>query len=368
MENTLNSLSDMAHIKPIILSSSIGIIILTIVLLFHLEDKDIVAPPHKFHDLREITPSELSKINTLIKSKKNNQNLSEEDQLLGQFGFTTPTRDQLENHITVEGSINSLIATGLILQDPSFYYHALNIEPNNPHLLLLLGSHENTPPLQKLEFAKKLIQEQPENLVGSYLLASIQFNLNQTNEAIKTLLKTDNQNEFNDFLTNRSLIINETLLQLGNSEIGSALYSTFFTHSPMTYRYNEISKFLINELNKQQQNENLELRKLVAELGTNLVSKRNLLINDLVGLAIQKKSMTGMKEEDLSPFIGLSVKEAHENLIEQKKQIKNLVIPDFEKMRGFSNDTLIEWIEKIKDVGEFEATLWLNKKTINPKN
>ena len=360
MEAPLTSLKGMARIKPIILSSTIVLIVLAIVILSFEENKNRTTPSPEINDVRGIASSESSIIGTLIKPKKNNQKSPTGDQLLEAFGFVNPTRDQLENHILIEGSINSLIATGIILQDSSFFYRALNIEPNNPHLLLLLGSHKNIAPLQKLEFAEKLIQEQPENLVGSYLLASIQINLDQTNEAIATLLNTHNQNNFNDFLMDSSLAINETLLLLGNSEIGSALYSTFFIPSPMTYKYNEISNFLVNEFNETQRKETLELRKITAELGTNMVSQKNFLINDLVGLAIQRKSMVGMEKNSNSPFIGLSVNEAHENLIEQKSQIKNLVAPDLEQMRRFNDETLVKWVKKIREVGEYQATVWLN--------
>ena len=363
MEAPLISLKGMARIKPIIVSSSIGLIVLAIVISSLKENSSRATSSPEINDVREIASSESSKIGTLIKSKKNNLKSPTGDQLLEDFGFVKPSRDKLENHIIKEGSINSLIATGIILQDPSYYYRALNIEPNNPHLLLLLGSHENIPPLQKLEFAEKLIKEQPENLVGSYLLASIQINQDQTNEAIATLLNTHNQNDFNDFLMDSSLAINETLILLENSEIGSALYSIFFIQSPMTYRYNEISNFLVNEFNDTQPIETLELRKITAELGTNMVSQKNFLINDLVGLAIQKKSMAGMEQNSPSPFIGLSVDEAHENLIKQKNQIKNLVVPDLKQMKEIDHDTLVEWFRKIREVGEYQATVWLNNES-----
>ena len=86
----------------------------------------------------------------------------------------------------------------------------------------------------------------------------------------------------------------------------------------------------------------------------------NKLDNSIISVAIQKKSMVGMEKNSNSPFIGLSVNEAHENLIEQKSQIKNLVAPDLQQMRRFNDETLVKWVKKIREVGEYQATVWLN--------
>ena len=119
----------------------------------------------------------------------------------------------------------------------------------------------------------------------------------------------------------------------------------------------------VSHLSYNVRKETLELRKITAELGTNMVSQKNFLINDLVGLAIQKKSMAGMEQTSPSPFIGLSVDEAHENLIKQKNQIKNLVVPDLKQMKEIDHDTLVEWFRKIREVGEYQATVWVNNES-----
>lgn len=81
---------------------------------------------------------------------------------------------------------------------------------------------------------------------------------------------------------------------------------------PMAVKYRQISKFL-SENQAQLKEQAIQTRKIIAEIGSNLVNQRGLIINELVGISIQEMSMDNMDNEDPSPFEGMNIIQAKKN-------------------------------------------------------
>ena len=88
-----------------------------------------------------------------------------------------------------------MIAAGIILKDATLLQSALNLDPKNPHILFLLALEESVETATKLLLAKTLLEEQPDNLIASYLLSSIYIDLGEFDNAINTMLGTQKQKD-----------------------------------------------------------------------------------------------------------------------------------------------------------------------------
>ena len=69
----------------------------------------------------------------------------------------------------------------------------------------------------------------------------------------------------------------------------------------MALKYRQIFKFL-SENQAPLEARLIQTRKIIAEIVSNLVNQRELLINELVGISIQIMAMYNMGDEDASPF------------------------------------------------------------------
>ena len=131
-----------------------------------------------------------------------------------------------------------MIAAGIILQDATLLQSALDLDPKNPHILFLLVLEESVETATKLLLAKTLLEEQPDNLIASYLLSSIYIDLGEFDNAINTMLGTQKQNSFNDYFKESANIVNNCLVEFNNAEAGASFYSIFNLPLPMGIKYN----------------------------------------------------------------------------------------------------------------------------------
>ena len=90
---------------------------------------------------------------------------------------------------------------------------------------------------------------------------------------------------------------------------------------PMGIKYRQISKFLEENYDRSEPDQKMAIqtRKIIAEMGSNLVNQRGLIINELIGISIQKMSMDDMNENDESPFHGITSLRQKKIRIKKKK-------------------------------------------------
>ena len=133
---------------------------------------------------------------------------------------------------------------------------------------------------------------------------------------------------------------------------------------PMAVKYRQISKFL-SENQAQLEEQAIQTRKIIAEIGSNLVNQRGLIINELVGISIQKMAMDNMDNEDPSPFEEMNVIQARNNLELQKIEISESAAIDIFGISNLKHQTIIEWCNMILEKGEVEANRWILPKVDN---
>ncbi len=290
---------------------------------------------------------------------------SETQELMEQLGVSVPSRNELESYITKNSTdVESLVAAGIILNDSSYFIRALENDPNDAHALFCLALNESTEDAVKIDLAKKLLKEQPDNAIASYLLASIQAESGNIDESIDTLLGSFEQKGYDDFYNQTSLKVEDALRGTGSSKSGSTLYSLWNVPVPILAKINEIAKTVMGLVPQSDPKKAQDLRSLVASIGANVSNNNTSIINELVGLSAQIKSLEGMENDAVSHFENLSAQEARKSLEQRKNSIRNLTIFGPEELISMDSEIIESYMNRVRTVGEYEATRWLMKRNI----
>ena len=288
---------------------------------------------------------------------------SEIQELMEQLGVRVPSRNELENYITKSANnAESLVATGIILNDSSYFIRALENNPNDAHALFCLALNESTDSAAKIDLARKLLKEQPDNAIASYLLASLQAESGNIDESIDTLLGSFEQKGYDDFYNQTSLKVEDALRGTGSSKSGSTLYSLWNVPVPILAKINKIAKTVMELVPQSDLKRAQELRSLVASIGANVSNENTSIINELVGLAAQIKSLEGMENDSVSHFENLSVQEAHNSLEKRKTSIRNLTLFGPNDLITMDPALIESYMNRVRAIGEYEATRWLMKR------
>ena len=128
------------------------ILIFTSLLIIILFINSLLVPKREPNRPSETTISDLVRneaITTRIPGIYKQKNISihnsddkdedEATQLFEKFDLKIPSRDDFENLILNDEKIETMIAAGIILKEPSFFHAALELIPNNPHVFFLLA-------------------------------------------------------------------------------------------------------------------------------------------------------------------------------------------------------------------------------------
>ena len=284
--------------------------------------------------------------------------------LMDQLGVRIPSRDELEKYITKSNNnTEALVAAGIILNDSSYFVRALENNPNDAHALFCLAVNDSTDELMKIDLAKKLLKEQPENAIASFLLASLQAESGNVDESIKTLLGSFDQTEYNDFYHQASLTVEDALRETGSNETGSTLYSLWNAPLPILSKIQKVTKTAMGLVPESNPDKAQELRSLAASIGAKTANEGNSIIHELVGISAQMMSLKGMEDDAISPFENLSVKEARKSLEKRKNSIRNLTIFMPNDFLTMDNALIESYTNRIRIIGEYEASRWLMERT-----
>ena len=284
--------------------------------------------------------------------------------LMDQLDVRVPSRDELESYITKSNNnAEALVAAGIILNDPSYFIRALENSPNDAHALFCLAMNESTDESMKIDHAKKLLKEQPDNAIASFLLASLQAESGNVDESINTLLGSFDQKGYDDFYNQTSLKVEDALRGTGSSKTGSALYSLWNVPVPILSKINESAKTVMKLVPESNPERAQELRSLAASIGAKIANEESSIINELVGLSAQMMSLKGMEGDDISPFENLSVKEARKSLEQRKSSIRNLTLFEPNDFITMDPAFIESYMNRMRTVGEYEATKWLMERT-----
>ena len=296
-------------------------------------------------------------------SQKNTKELPQADSLealLNVAGINLPSRLELESYLAASNHpAEGYLAAGMILQDSALMREALARDPSNPHTLFALASRDDFPSDDRIEWARQLQEEQPQNSLATYLLAALTWEDGTKSSVLENLGQTDDGQEFQSFTSASMVALSETLSATGSNPGGAALYATMAVDLPHLSPLLALSRNLQDHAEHAPPGEAVTARQSNAALGSSLAAERDLL-SQLVGLSIQGNSYANLPPDAPLPLDGVHPEALKLSIKKRRNQIRELSgATEFlhaspELIEGYATRAMV--------LGEIEALRWLGSR------
>jgi len=284
------------------------------------------------------------------------------EKFLEQAGMKIPSRRELEEYLSARNhSAEAYLAAGFILQDAELLRAALEREPSNPHVLFTLASRDDFSPSDRLSWARRLQELQPDNSLASYLVASLAWESGQIDSALSSLERAHGQEGFRTFSSESTLAVTDALRATGSSPGGASLYSTWTAQLPHTHQLLTLSRSLLEHAQTAPPGIAAILREQNATLGLRLTegSKPTSTISELVGLAIQNNAYKNLPEGASLPIEGIDAGHFQQSYEQRRQEIREAhAIEPLELLRN-SPDLIEGYAMRVQALGELKALSWL---------
>ena len=269
-----------------------------------------------------------------------------------------------ENRRSSESLIGAFRATGhrALLQE------ALEKYPNDPQVCCaacfdILHNRDLPEDVrqQRLDAFKKA---SPDNALPYYLTAENLFKAGRTDEAVQEIIMASGKSKYRDYSAEFMQSSEEAYRAAGYSQVESKAVSTFNLPLPQLSILKQLGQSLGDLATRYQQGGDEVSAQAARQLGVNLArqvdveSTPNCMIDNLVGIAIERQILEQMVPTSLYDNSSKTVKDRLDELANRRTTIKEMNKGTLDFLTGMPEQDIINYFDRLKVFGEVEAVRW----------
>ena len=228
------------------------------------------------------------------------------------------------NHRTAASLLGAFQATG----DTNLLQEAKEKHGNNP-AVAYTAFYKTQNPEERRQWLEALKRASPENGLANYLSAAEYLKAGKKDEALSELEAAHLKPQLEDYKLERIQATEEAYLAAGVSAAEAKTTATMFLELPQLAMLKGLTQQLVELSTSYRQSGDAASAdaalQLGVELGQRLNTGQNTVIEDLVGMAVLKLTLSQMDPAAPYGSSGLTVKDKMEQLTQQRKEIKALV-------------------------------------------
>ncbi len=286
--------------------------------------------------------------------------------------FPKITTEAIEKYLQEHGrDADSLLAAWSVSTSRDYLREAATRFPNDPRVQLEVLAH-NAFPDDRDKWIALFKESSPDNPLANYLAAREMFRQNQTDQAIAEMLSADGKIGFADYIADSINGREQLYLASGVSPLEAKAVGMTGQMLPFLESLRTLSRDLAEAqaaYTSQGDTANSEkLASLGFELGQqlNVGNGGTLLINQLVGVAIETKVLSSLNPQQTYDWLVGTPAELLAELQKQRDEIKSLT-QNWETALGqFSESDLLAYFDMVKSDGELAAMKWLAERLKSP--
>lgn len=250
---------------------------------------------------------------------------------------------------------------GLITKDLDLIREALANDPDNAILLYIGSTVDGLEGNEYIAFSQALYEAESDNANAAYLYAWRLVGADDFGSALDVMAASIDMGEMHSFTHDLSLALKEAFLAAGLSEGAAAVRSVMNLELSHVSAYQETATKLMGLVENDSEAE--AVRAAVASMGSRVSDFANdgYAVELLAGLSVEKQALTGLADDTPSAYRGLSVAEARQAIDQDMAMIRNVLANQLIDIEDMAPSQMVQYIEKVQEVGEFKAMKWASQ-------
>jgi hypothetical protein len=263
------------------------------------------------------------------------------------------------------GSAEALLTVSRLTGNLESLRQAARTFPNDPQVQLELAMRGETAE-ERRQALNAFRQADPENALGDYLSALDNFYQGKPDAAVQDLLQSDSHTQLDDHALQMLQSSEEAYLSAGYSA-GEAKVAAMLGFEPRQAKpLMELSKVMSDLQRQYTQQGDTESAQAVVQIGLALAQKQqsgsNFLIDNLVGMAIEKRFLSQVPSATVIGANGQTASERLAAIQASKEELQRITGGMDVLLSSLNENEAVAYLDRQKLYGELEALRWLKQK------
>jgi hypothetical protein len=271
--------------------------------------------------------------------------------------------EQAESYLVANRrSAGSLLGAFQATGDKRWLQEAKEKHPNDPAVAFTALFKADSPE-ERRQWLDALKRAAPDNALADYLSALDCFKAGRTDDAVKELEAAYAKPKIQDYLADRAQDAEEAYRSAGYSEAEAKLTGMMWVELPHLSQLKQLTQQVVDlAASYRQAGDEASAQaalQIGSSLGQRLATGQSTLIQDLVGIAVEKMALSSM--DPASPYGsgGQTVKDRLDQLQQQRQAIKALAGPSEGLLQSIPEQDVASYFERLKVFGEYSTMQWL---------
>jgi tetratricopeptide (TPR) repeat protein len=273
------------------------------------------------------------------------------------------TVEQVESYLAANGrSAGTLLAAYQANGDKRWLQEAEEIFPNDPAVAFIALSKSESPE-ERRQWLDTLKRVAPNNALADYLSANDYLKAGRTDAAVRELEAANSKPKLQDYGVERVQNAEEAYRSAGYPDAEAKAMASASLLLPQLAQFKQLTQNVMELATAYRQAGDEASAQAALQTGMNLGQRlatgQSTAIQDLVGIALQALTLSGV--DPASPYgtSGQTVQEHMDDLRQQRKAIKTLNQSVEGLLPNLPEQDLVTYFDRQKVFGEYPTMQWL---------
>ena len=271
-----------------------------------------------------------------------------------------------QNHRSVDALLGALRASG----DDTLLKEAKEKFPNDPRVQFAAAFKADSPE-EHQQWLEKFKQSDPDNALASYLLAGEHWKAGQPEQALQELTAAAGKGRMENYVVDFIQNAEEAYRAAGLSDGEAKAVAGTSALLPELGKLRQVGRDAVELAKRYQQAGDESSAQAVLQMGLDLShrfdqSPQTTLIQELVGIAVERHVLTAMNPNATYGETGQTVQDRINALDARRKTYKELTGQSEPILRSMSDQDLAHYFDRVKLYGDVAARRWVINKSPSP--
>jgi len=276
--------------------------------------------------------------------------------------------EQVESYLKENRhSAASLLAAFRATGDPALLQEAMQKYPDDPQVAFAAIHKKDSNPEERRQWLETFKRSSPDNALANYLSALDHFNSRQTDQAVEELIAASGKQGFQDFSLAFVQDSEDAFRAAGYSEAEAKVIASISLWLPQLAELKQLNQNLVDLAKSYRQAGDEASAQAVLQMDVNLGQRLGgsggyYLLNQLVGIAIERIALDAMDATSLYGDTGMTVRGRIDQLAQQNMAVGELAQRVEALQQTISTRDWISYLDRSRNFGETAAAQWLISK------